>query len=1007
MDPVTWAANVLDWHCLDPDGKIWKRRNPAEYDKWVNEHPGESVLGKSRYHRPYQAEMLRCSSNRKVFRLGRQSGKTDCLVVAMLFHLFIAPNVPENEGFRIVVIAPFQAQIDLIFNRIDELLSASALATNSIASRTKSPPRRLILYNGSILTGFTAGTKSGGNADSVRGQKANMLVLDEADYLNAGDLDSSLAIITNYPNATVWMSSTPKGTRDTFYNTCFKKDVLILTDIGLRAISVIEEGDLVLTSQGRYRQVVKCFRRDIDEEIYKLRFRHLNFSLSDCFVTGEHPYFTDNYWKRVKDLTTDDFVLIPTRKVFSDDRPEIKFLPLQPHEKRRLEIIRERGNRRKKVAEKFDTTERTISRIWSIARKYGENLAIYDKRKIKAHLKAEEFIKSNMVLSQDFYRLAGYYLAEGSIYRFNKRSYWAGIVFTFHSEEDEYIAEVVNLIKKIFGIIPVVRYERKNHKCSIILCRNWISIAFYSLFGHSENKSIPEFMLGKDNELELKKTLFAGDGGSNSYDIGKQILVLTAKQVILQVFDLCLRHKIPVSFFEQTERENRKPTYAISELSSKNKFNWWKFKNDDFYVRVQSVEKCHFNGEVYNIEVEEDNTYTAGLVAVHNCHSRAYKEFHYPAYVNPLWNDELEATFREQYTEIVYKHEALAEFGEQEEGVFQNVYVQKAKSPYLYGQYKYDSGWIYTMGVDWNDVRIGTNIVVVGFDPLSGHFYVVDRKVVSREGWQQITSCEKIAEMNQFWRPAFIYIDSGYGATNKEILRKYGYDCARDPEKGPNHPDSRLQDIVKDYNFGGKVEIHDLITKQPINKPSKPFLVENAVRRFETGTIHFPEDDDLLEKQLLGYIVDHVTSTGSPVYKATDEKIGDHTLDGLMLALVAFTLEKTDFGKPTYRIDFTFAGKFGEKTIPDSDGIGIIIKNDKKINPRDKNKPQLGRAEDLSGEEKSILTQKELPAAHANVGTDVKLWAWPGFEVDAPKPKMRSMGERKKMRTSKPARKNI
>jgi hypothetical protein len=68
LDPVTWAANTLDWHCLDPDGDIWKRKNPDEYYDWIEKNPDKNILGHSRYHRPYQATMLRClHGDTKVF----------------------------------------------------------------------------------------------------------------------------------------------------------------------------------------------------------------------------------------------------------------------------------------------------------------------------------------------------------------------------------------------------------------------------------------------------------------------------------------------------------------------------------------------------------------------------------------------------------------------------------------------------------------------------------------------------------------------------------------------------------------------------------------------------------------------------------------------------------------------------------------------------------------------------------------------------------------------------
>ena len=223
VDPVSWAAQTLDWHCLDPDGEVWKRKNPDEYFAWKEKNPDASVLGKSRYHRPYQATMLRCNAKRKVFRIGRQAGKTETLVVAMLYSLFTKPGIPASEGFKIVLITPYQAQIDLIFNRMMQLVRSNPVTQNSIRRNVKAPIYTVELHNESIIRGFTAGTKSGGNAEAVRGQHGNMLVFDEADYLSSGDMDAALSIITNYPNATVWMSSTPSGKRERFFQTCNSK----------------------------------------------------------------------------------------------------------------------------------------------------------------------------------------------------------------------------------------------------------------------------------------------------------------------------------------------------------------------------------------------------------------------------------------------------------------------------------------------------------------------------------------------------------------------------------------------------------------------------------------------------------------------------------------------------------------------------------------------------------------------------------------------------------------
>jgi replicative DNA helicase len=502
LDPVAWAAQVLDWHCLDEDSSVWQRKDPAEMAVQTEERPNRE----SKYHRPYQAEMLRCTSRRKVFRLGRQSGKTESLVIAMLFNMF------TNSNFKIVLITPFQSQIDMIFKRIEDLIRSNSMLQNSIRRAVKAPNYSLELYNGSYVKGFTAGTKSGGGAASARGQPANMLVFDEADYLSPADMDAAMAIITNYPDATVWMSSTPSGKREKFYNACMSKE---------------------------------------------------------------------------------------------------------------------------------------------------------------------------------------------------------------------------------------------------------------------------------------------------------------------------------------------------------------------------------------------------------------WKEFHYSSAVNPNWSDELELFFRDALTDMGYVHEVEANFGEQAEGVFQVQYVEAAQSEYEYTDMSPQPSWFYSIGVDWNDMAVGSTICVTGFNPANNKFYIVERAVVKRAGWTQLEACKRIMEMNRKWQPFAIYVDKGFGGTQIEVLHNAGYQSIRDPERGPNHIDSRIPRILKSYDFGSKIETRDPFTKQALNKPAKGFLVENAVRRFETDEIKYPKSDEHLSRELMGYIVKNVTPTGNLVYGTHSDEIGDHNLDALMLALVAFTLEKSSFGKPIFdeRMVFSMPAK--------------------------------------------------------------------------------------------------
>jgi len=622
-DPVEWAKQNLDWHCFDPDGSVWARKNPDEYQQWILDHPGEDIFGRSRYHRPYQAEMLRCTAKQKVFRIGRQAGKTETLVVSMLYHMFTKPGITGDNGFKIVLITPFQTQIELVFDRLLELIRGNAQTANSISRSVKAPNYMLKLNNNSMIRGFTAGTKSGGNADPVRGQHANMLVFDEADYLSVGDMDSALSVITNSPSATMWMSSTPCGKREKFYETC---------------------------------------------------------------------------------------------------------------------------------------------------------------------------------------------------------------------------------------------------------------------------------------------------------------------------------------------------------------------------------------------------------------HSNQFREFYFPSQVNPLWNEDLESLFKTQLTEIGYKHEILADFGEQEEGVFQYNYVKAAQEDYEYGDLPYNPQWTYAIGVDWNDVKNGSTVVVVGFDPYKKKFTLVDRKTVSRDGWNQLAACEKIAELNRLWNPIVIMIDYGHGGTQYEILRKFGYDSMIDPGKGRNHPDARLARIVKQYNFSSKVTTRDLFTKAPVDKPAKPFLVESTVRRFEAHDFIYPESDELLTRQLLGYVIDRVTPTGQPVYKANDEQAGDHILDGLMLAIMGFVLEVSPLGKPKYDSRISFSGQFGEarEHLENWDTPQKPDPTQPKEKPpihqtrAEQSRPEMGRSTLM--EQRNLFPTTDLPANNIDRSGHVKLWSWDGFLRDEPRPRVRTVTQsaeeaRKRVGIGRPScrprRKNI
>ena len=361
------------------------------------------------------------------------------------------------------------------------------------------------------------------------------------------------------------------------------------------------------------------------------------------------------------------------------------------------------------------------------------------------------------------------------------------------------------------------------------------------------------------------------------------------------------------------------------------------------------------------------------------CHSPRYKEFHFPSNVLLHWDEEMEAEQRENLTELGYKHEVLAEFGDEEEGVFQKHLIESALRDYRYEDLHPETGWVYGMGIDWNSEAFGTEIIVVGFNGET--FRVVASTNVSKAGWNQLAAIEAVIAMNRQWQPMFIKADEGFGSTSIEVLKKYGLDRA-----GTNAVDARLPHILEAVNFSAKIEIPDPITKTKIKKPMKPFLVENTVRFFERQNLEISRYDTILINQLENYIIKRRTSVGMPIYCARKPKIGDHKLDGLMLALMGFTERFSDLMQVPYTALIRFTGRPGEHLAQQQRleelAPEVVVESSRIQTGR------LTRGRPEMYDRMSTSPQAVTPSMHGGnpLWNSGGLWRWPGFLRDEPPP---------------------
>lgn len=188
-DPVAWAQAFL---------------------RTFNPQTGRIEPWKARW---YQVEMLQDNSKKRVYRCGRRTGKTETMVVESLFH------VCTKKNFRVLIITPYENQVRLAFMRLNELIKESPVVSSMVLSNTKNP-YMIKMNNESAILGFTTGASSGGGAASIRGQRADLIVMDEVDYMGEADFDSVMIIAGERPEIRTVMSSTPTGKRSKFYQAC-------------------------------------------------------------------------------------------------------------------------------------------------------------------------------------------------------------------------------------------------------------------------------------------------------------------------------------------------------------------------------------------------------------------------------------------------------------------------------------------------------------------------------------------------------------------------------------------------------------------------------------------------------------------------------------------------------------------------------------------------------------------------------------------------------------------
>jgi hypothetical protein len=273
------------------------------------------------------------------------------------------------------------------------------------------------------------------------------------------------------------------------------------------------------------------------------------------------------------------------------------------------------------------------------------------------------------------------------------------------------------------------------------------------------------------------------------------------------------------------------------------------------------------------------------------CRDSRYREWHVTIYDRPDVTDELiEDCRKDAGTDMRFRLEFLAEFGDSLTGVFKKEDIDLALRTYDLGNYRKDAE-LY-IGVDWNEDDIGDEFAVL--ENRGGILQLVDLINISAAERTQVDAMEMIIRMNrELPNLRGIYCDARPG----QFLIQWLWNMGKESKRAAAHPlDSRLEKIIHAVDFGSKIEIIKPSTNETENVRTKPFMTERTVWYLENKRLILPyslDAKDLLGFQMRDYRVEKYNNANVPIYSGGNQ----HSLMALMLAILGYDLENDIFGK--------------------------------------------------------------------------------------------------------------
>ena len=907
LDPVIWCQATLK----DPE-------NPNKFLDF-RDYQAEALSYNPYFIKNAKGELL-LQNRIKVLRMGRRVGKT-VLLAAEAIH-----KTSTNANFRIIYIAPFEAQCNIFFGIMEKMINGTVIKPTSFRKK----PYFLQLPNGSTITGYTANVRSSRKGSSIRGAEGDHIIVDEMDHgIDEVINEVIMPIYMGNNITTITAASTPSGRRGLFYLWCNSSEELGIKEYYIPSQrspkwnSESEKLALMTMTKEQYTHEILAEFGEAAEGVFRnidLDAIMKTYDYKDLKRNPENLYIMGVDWNETFGVC---IVIIEKSKKTGFYRL-FKHVIIEKQELTQLAGVNKIIDMHLRdcpcnfiyVDKGYgncvgpDTSINTISGVKKIIDiNIGDQVLTYDGsyRLVKDKIIREDAKQSYIIKPVSCVPTVISNSHPFLIYRTTNKQKYKEII-----DESKLLWVKCPEINKVKDLVAIAKTKNINafeegKKCIIDLfslllpklsglkCDTesiWLESS-YIVKDHNYNSVLELANICKTSVPTISRIRKKIRDRKEFTKFEKMIYNEYKKYFIEPEFikfpryiDLLSSDFQRVYGWYLSEGNCNASSFEISQkvgnhideideliLSLKNLFG------RQVVVYESDIIQVVVHGKIVSTLMELLGGKYSQNKAIHPLFMERAKNigllirciFHGDGHINKHGYEISLASFS-----LIYQiRQVLID-----NGILGCIYNVKKRNVKHKEQAK--------LAIQGNDSVLSKFSVFTGLSLIQNggvqrtnfieteHYFLVGIRK-----FEKISKMKGLVDISVESTQSFCGNGIVLHNTQIELIKSYGM----------KNPSTNLHKIIKPIDYGGKIQIKDPVTNLMTDKPAKPFLVSNTQLAVEGRQVFIPESEDTdtgIVGQMRQFSVTKISSTGNPVY---DGKNNDHSLNAMMLALCGFTVE--------------------------------------------------------------------------------------------------------------------